>query len=334
MAPLLRARGYEVFTAMTGRAALEAVERDKPDLIVLDLGCRTSTASRSAAQIRETPQRADRRAVGARRRKRQGAARSTPAPTTTSPSRSAPRNCSRASAPRCGASTRRRRRASRSCAATWSSTASGFACCADGEEVRLTPKEFELLTYLAQHPGRVLTHRAILKAIWGPHAVDQPEHLRVLVGVAAQEDRTQSVGAAVHPHRAVGRLSIRGFVIVSEPARPGRDAIPLTDTMTELPIACSLGGAELAARQVLLRSSVLADAVTTERLAEEYRWRFQDVGDVFARLGAVIDAERHCCRFLRFALVANPGLGSVTVEVTGPPGTADFLESWIAPRSL
>ena len=38
VAPLLRARGYEVFSAMTGRAALEAVERDKPDLIVLDLG--------------------------------------------------------------------------------------------------------------------------------------------------------------------------------------------------------------------------------------------------------------------------------------------------------
>jgi two-component system KDP operon response regulator KdpE len=34
---------------------------------------------------------------------------------------------------------------------------------------------------LAQHPGRVLTHRAILKTIWGPNAVDQPEHLRVLV---------------------------------------------------------------------------------------------------------------------------------------------------------
>ena len=51
----------------------------------------------------------------------------------------------------------------------------------DGEEVRLTPKEFELLTFLAQHPGRVLTHRAIMKAIWGPHACDQPEHLRVLV---------------------------------------------------------------------------------------------------------------------------------------------------------
>ena len=50
------------------------------------------------------------------------------------------------------------------------------------EEIRLTPKEFELLLFFAQHPGRVLTHRAILKAIWGPHAVDQPEHLRVLIG--------------------------------------------------------------------------------------------------------------------------------------------------------
>jgi two-component system, OmpR family, KDP operon response regulator KdpE len=57
-----------------------------------------------------------------------------------------------------------------------------FRVLRDGEEVRLTPKEFELLTYLAQHPGRVLTHRTILKAIWGPHAIDQPEHLRVLVG--------------------------------------------------------------------------------------------------------------------------------------------------------
>jgi two-component system KDP operon response regulator KdpE len=38
MAPLLRSRGYDVSTAMSGRAALDAVERDKPDLIVLDLG--------------------------------------------------------------------------------------------------------------------------------------------------------------------------------------------------------------------------------------------------------------------------------------------------------
>ena len=51
-----------------------------------------------------------------------------------------------------------------------------------GEEVRLTPKEFELLTFLAQRPGQVLTHQTLLKTIWGPHAVNHPEHLRVLVG--------------------------------------------------------------------------------------------------------------------------------------------------------
>ena len=78
--------------------------------------------------------------------------------------------------------------------------------------MRLTPKEFELLVFLAQHPGRVLTHRTILKAIWGPNAVDQPEHLRVLVGVAAPEARTRSRPAALHPDRAVGRLPLRGRV--------------------------------------------------------------------------------------------------------------------------
>jgi two-component system KDP operon response regulator KdpE len=48
-------------------------------------------------------------------------------------------------------------------------------------EIRLTPKEFELLSLLARNHDRVLTHRAILKAIWGPHAVDQTEHLWTLV---------------------------------------------------------------------------------------------------------------------------------------------------------
>jgi two-component system KDP operon response regulator KdpE len=49
------------------------------------------------------------------------------------------------------------------------------------EEIRLTPKEFELLALLTHNADRVLTHRAILKAIWGPNAVNQPEHLWVLI---------------------------------------------------------------------------------------------------------------------------------------------------------
>ena len=57
-----------------------------------------------------------------------------------------------------------------------------FRVLREGTEIRLTPKEFELLVFMAQRPGRVLTHRALLRAIWGPHSVDQPQSLRVLVG--------------------------------------------------------------------------------------------------------------------------------------------------------
>jgi two-component system, OmpR family, KDP operon response regulator KdpE len=48
-------------------------------------------------------------------------------------------------------------------------------------EIRLTPKEFELLSLLVRNHDRVLTHRAILRNIWGPNAVGQPEHLWALV---------------------------------------------------------------------------------------------------------------------------------------------------------
>jgi len=50
-----------------------------------------------------------------------------------------------------------------------------------GEEIHLTPKEFELLVLLARNPGRVLTHKFLLNAIWGSAGKDQPEYLRVLV---------------------------------------------------------------------------------------------------------------------------------------------------------
>ena len=50
-----------------------------------------------------------------------------------------------------------------------------------GQEVHLTPKQFDLLVVLARHPGQVLTHRALLHAVWGTNA-DQPEYLRVNIG--------------------------------------------------------------------------------------------------------------------------------------------------------
>ena len=52
----------------------------------------------------------------------------------------------------------------------------------EAREVHLTPKEFDLLVYLARHAGKVLTHRTLLSAVWGPNSVEQPEYLRVFIG--------------------------------------------------------------------------------------------------------------------------------------------------------
>jgi len=52
----------------------------------------------------------------------------------------------------------------------------------NGAELKLTPKEFELLSVLIKNHGRVLTHRALLAEVWGGNNTEQPEYLRVFVG--------------------------------------------------------------------------------------------------------------------------------------------------------
>src|SRR5258708_1553973 len=51
-----------------------------------------------------------------------------------------------------------------------------------GKPVHLTPKEYDLIQYFLSHRGKVLTHRAILTAIWGSNSAEQPEYLRVFIG--------------------------------------------------------------------------------------------------------------------------------------------------------
>src|SRR5438128_1287593 len=181
VAPLLRTRGYDVLSAMNGRAALETVDRDKPDLIVLDLGLPDIDGVEVCRQVRKTQSvpilvLSARGAEGDKVRALDaGADDYVTKPFGTEELMARIRVALRRLEPpggpegqiACGdlVIDRDRRRVVR-----------------DGEEIRLTPKEFELLLFFAQRPGRVLTHRAILKAIWGPHAVDQPEHLRVLIG--------------------------------------------------------------------------------------------------------------------------------------------------------
>jgi two-component system KDP operon response regulator KdpE len=56
-----------------------------------------------------------------------------------------------------------------------------------GTELKLTPKEFELLSFLTRHAGRVITHRQILAAVWGPAHTEDTQYLRVYVGQLRQK---------------------------------------------------------------------------------------------------------------------------------------------------
>jgi len=61
-----------------------------------------------------------------------------------------------------------------------------------GREVKLTPKEFELLLYLSQHPHRVIPHRTLLAAVWGGNSTEQPEYLRVFIGQLRKKIETNA----------------------------------------------------------------------------------------------------------------------------------------------
>ena len=60
-----------------------------------------------------------------------------------------------------------------------------------GEEIKLTPKEFELLFFLAGHTGKVITHRQILTAVWGPAHIEDTQYLRVYIGHLRQKIEEQ-----------------------------------------------------------------------------------------------------------------------------------------------
>jgi two-component system, OmpR family, KDP operon response regulator KdpE len=81
------------------------------------------------------------------------------------------------------------------------------------EDIRLTPKEFDLLALLAHNADRVLTHRAILRAIWGTGAVNQPEHLWVLMG----QLRKKIEPDPAHPRYLISEPWV-GYRLATEPA--------------------------------------------------------------------------------------------------------------------
>jgi two-component system KDP operon response regulator KdpE len=181
IAPLLRSRGYEVNVAGTGAAALQDFAEHPPDLVVLDLGLPDLDGPEVCRRIRSSS----------------GvpiivlSARSSESDKVSALDLGADDYVTKPFGPeellaRIRVALRRVFSADQADAgqvryAELTIDYDRRRVIKGHDEIRLTPKEFELLSLLAHNPDRVMTHQAILKAIWGAHAVDQPEHLWVLV---------------------------------------------------------------------------------------------------------------------------------------------------------
>ena len=182
LTPLLRSRGYEVEVAGSGASALKAFGLRPPDLMVLDLGlpdfegievCRRVRASSKLPILVLSARNGDVDKVAALDL---GADDYVTKPFSPDELLARIRVALRREFSEEQAET------GRSHVGDLTIDYDRHRVVRDGEEIRLTPKEFELLSLLARNADRVLTHHTILKAIWGRHAVDHPEHLWVLVG--------------------------------------------------------------------------------------------------------------------------------------------------------
>lgn len=182
VAPLLRSRGYDVETVGTGVEALRSAGERPPDLIVLDLGLPDLDGTEVCRRMRKT---SDVPIIVL-------SARGNEADKVAALDLGADDYVTKPFSPE---ELLARIRVALRRVFTGDEPESGRIHVGDLEidfdrrrvtrgdtEIRLTPKEFELLALFAHNPDRVLTHRTILKAIWGPNAVDNPEHLWVLVG--------------------------------------------------------------------------------------------------------------------------------------------------------
>lgn len=68
-----------------------------------------------------------------------------------------------------------------------------------GQEVKLTPKQYDLLRYLVQNAGRVITHRSALINVWGPEYGQESQYLHVFIGQLRQKIEVDSV----HPRHII-----------------------------------------------------------------------------------------------------------------------------------
>ena len=91
----------------------------------------------------------------------------------------------------------------------------------------------------------------------------------------------------------------------------------------DLPVVCTLTPETIATRKANLLHGLAQRVEETEHTADGLRFRFPS--DALAAVATTIDAERHCCRFLRFEIIVEPDNGPIWLSLSGPPGTREFL---------
>jgi hypothetical protein len=95
--------------------------------------------------------------------------------------------------------------------------------------------------------------------------------------------------------------------------------------MPDPPIVCSLDPSSLAARRAGVLAELLRRATSRADLDDGLRVTFPSSSGTLDLIARTIEAERQCCRFLTFQLTVPADLGAFVLDLTGPPGTRDFL---------
>ena len=99
--------------------------------------------------------------------------------------------------------------------------------------------------------------------------------------------------------------------------------------MPYLPVACTLSPAALRARREGLLAALLRAADGHDELPDGHRLCFPGTDEMLALVGRAVLSERQCCRFLQFAIVVTPDDGPITLELSGPPGTREFIAAML-----
>lgn len=95
--------------------------------------------------------------------------------------------------------------------------------------------------------------------------------------------------------------------------------------MADLPVACSLSPSALNARRQDLLTKLVRRSGERHDLPNGYHLCFAPEAGILLAIVEMIEAERQCCRFLRFTVTVEPDDGPIAVDLTGPVGTRDFL---------